>query len=105
MLQLLATADEAEVRGLAAGGLRNELASQLDGRTYALVRIAALVATDAPPVSYVDAVESARRWRVPKEEIAGCLVAMLPVLGVEAIASAAPKLGLALGIDVGLPLA
>src|SRR4051812_35426995 len=104
MLDLLSRGDDDSVRRLAADELHNELASQLDGRTYALVRIAALVAVDAAPFSYLDAVEAARRWRVSKEEIAGCLVAMLPALGVARVVTAAPKLGLALGYDVGAAL-
>src|SRR3954462_13036209 len=104
MLRRLTVGDDAYVELLLGDGLANELASCLDGRTHALVRMAALVAIDAAPPSYLDAIEQARRWRVSSEEIVGCLVAVLPAVGVARVVSAAPKIALALGYDVDAAL-
>jgi hypothetical protein len=49
-------------------------------------------------------VEAARRRGATNDEIVGCLIAALPALGVARVVSAAPKLGLALGYDVGSAL-
>ena len=82
----------------------NLAASALDPRTHALVRIASLISVDAMPAAYTWAVESARSSGATDEEIVGCLVAAMPALGAARVASAAPKLGLALGYDVAAAL-
>jgi alkylhydroperoxidase/carboxymuconolactone decarboxylase family protein YurZ len=99
-LRKLSLRDDAFVDLLLADSCRNANASTLDGRTHALVRIGALIALDAALPSYVEAIESARRAGASSEEIVGCLVAVLPAVGVARVVSAAPKVGLALGYDV-----
>jgi hypothetical protein len=44
--------------------------------------------------------ETARRRGASDDEIVGCLIAVLPAIGVARVVSAAPKLALALGFDV-----
>ena len=78
--------------------------SSLDPRTHALVCIAALISRDAAAPSYLCAVESARAAGATDEDIVGCLMAVVPILGEPRVVSAAPKLGLALGYDVGAAL-
>ena len=78
--------------------------SHLDEKTRALVRVAALVAVDAAPPSYLEAVTAAARAGATGEEIVGCLIAVLPAVGVARVVSAAPKVGLALGYDVDAAL-
>jgi alkylhydroperoxidase/carboxymuconolactone decarboxylase family protein YurZ len=78
--------------------------SSLDRKTHALVCIAALIAMDAAAPSYLCAVESARAAGASDEEIVGCLLAVVPILGEPRVVCAAPKLGLALGYDVGAAL-
>jgi alkylhydroperoxidase/carboxymuconolactone decarboxylase family protein YurZ len=78
--------------------------SPLDPKAHALVAIAALIAVDAAAPSYIWAVEAARAAEVSDEEVVGCLLAALPVLGEARVVSAAPKLGLALGYDVSAAL-
>ena len=56
---------------------------------------------DAAPPSYMSAVEAAGHAGVTHEEIVGALIAVLPVVGVARVVSAAPNLGLAIGYDVG----
>ena len=100
MLRRLYVGDEDYVGRLLADDASNEQASHLDGKTHALVRMAALVAVDAAPTSYLEAIEAARRFRATSEEIVGCLLAVLPAVGIARVVSAAPKVGLALGYDV-----
>jgi alkylhydroperoxidase/carboxymuconolactone decarboxylase family protein YurZ len=61
--------------------------SGLDLKTYTMVRIAALVAMDAPPVAYVISVEAAMEVLEP-EDIQAVLVALAPVVGSAKVASA-----------------
>lgn len=75
--------------------------SGLDPRAHALVRIAAMIALDAAPPSFMSAVTSGLDAGLSREEIVGTLVAVTPIVGVARVVSAAPNLGLALGYDVG----
>jgi 4-carboxymuconolactone decarboxylase len=103
-LRKLSVRDDQCIERLLADHVANEKASKLDAKTHALVRIAALVAIDAAPPSYMDAIASAQRWGASSEEIVGCLIAVLPAVGVARVVSAAPKVGLALGYDVDAAL-
>jgi alkylhydroperoxidase/carboxymuconolactone decarboxylase family protein YurZ len=103
-LRRLAIRDDAYVDSLLRDEARSREASKLDHRAHSLARIAALVALDAAPPSYMPAVECARRHGTSDDEIVGTLIAVLPVVGVARVVSAAPKLGLALGYDVGAAL-
>jgi alkylhydroperoxidase/carboxymuconolactone decarboxylase family protein YurZ len=102
-LRRLSIRDDAYVDAL-LGEAANVDASTLDGKTHALAGIAALVAIDAAPPSYMCSVEKARRAGATQDEIVGCLIAVMPVVGVARVVSAAPKLALALGFDVDAAL-
>jgi 4-carboxymuconolactone decarboxylase len=99
-LTKLAIADGVYYERLLAQESSNVAESHLDQKTHALVRLGALVASDATAPSYMWAVESARRGGATDEEIVGCLIASLPAVGLASAVSAAPKLALALGYDV-----
>jgi 4-carboxymuconolactone decarboxylase len=99
-LRKLSIRDDAYFDALLANDSVNLGASRLDWKTHALVRIGALVAIDAAPASYMWTIESARREGVTDDEIVGCLIAVMPVVGVARVVSAAPKVGFALGYDV-----
>ena len=101
LLVRLAIRDGATIDPLLADDARNLAVSRLDARTHALTQVAALVAVDAATPSYLDPVDEARAAGASDDEIVGTLVALLPVVGIARIVSAAPKLALALGIDVG----
>jgi 4-carboxymuconolactone decarboxylase len=103
-LRKLAIGDDAYLEAVLAPERANVVESGLDPKTYALVRLGALIAADAAPPSYLDAIESARESETTDEELVGCLVAVLPTLGAARVISAAPKLGLALGYDVAAAL-
>jgi alkylhydroperoxidase/carboxymuconolactone decarboxylase family protein YurZ len=72
--------------------------SGLDEETYMLVRIAALVAMDAAPMSYLMNIGAADEIGVPMERIQGTLVAIAPVVGTARTVSAAGKIVRALGL-------
>ncbi len=76
--------------------------SSLDPTTLMLVRIAALVAVDAPPVSYALNLEAAGDLKVDAEQVQGVLAAVAPIVGTARVASAASKIvrALALELDV-----
>jgi hypothetical protein len=65
--------------------------SGLDERTYMMVRIAGLVAMDAPPVSYAINL-GASADTLELEDLQGILVTLAPVVGSARIASAAASI-------------
>jgi 4-carboxymuconolactone decarboxylase len=88
---------------LAAVGDRDGQAhrvSHLDARTETLLRIAALVALDAPGSSYRSAVTAAQIAGARLEDLFAVLMAISSVVGSARIVSAAPRIALAAGYDV-----
>lgn len=73
--------------------------SGLDPRTFALVKIASLIALDAPPASWVWQLGNALADDVTPEDILGVLVAVAPQVGGPKVIAAAPEIMLALGLD------
>jgi 4-carboxymuconolactone decarboxylase len=104
MLRRLAVRDDRYIEALLQDDDANATLAGLDRRSHALVRIAALVAANAAPAAYMNCVEAAERAGISHEEIVGVLIAVLPLVGIAAIVSAAPNLGLALGYDVAAAL-
>ena len=74
--------------------------SGLDGRGYALVKLAALIALDAPPASYVWQVANALAEGATPEDMLGVLIAIAPQVGGPKLVAAAPELMLALGLTL-----
>jgi alkylhydroperoxidase/carboxymuconolactone decarboxylase family protein YurZ len=74
--------------------------STLDPRTMLLVRLAALVAVDGPPLSYEMNIEAATDIGIDADLIRAALVAIAPIVGAPRIVSAAGKIADALGIDI-----
>ncbi len=72
--------------------------SGLDARTYFLVRLAALVAMDGAPVSYLMNLGLAADAGVTLEEAQGALIAISPLVGSARVASAAGKVLRAYGL-------
>jgi len=66
--------------------------SGLDQQTYMLVRMAALMATDAAPVSYLANLDIANQAGVDLDQVVGTMVAVAPVVGTARITSAASKM-------------
>jgi 4-carboxymuconolactone decarboxylase len=74
--------------------------SGLDDRGYALVKIAALIALDAPPASYVWQVGLALEAGATPEDIVGVLIAIAPQVGGPKLVAAAPEVMIALGLTL-----
>ncbi len=74
--------------------------SGLDARTFSLVKIAALIAVDAPPASYVWQVANALDSGATPQDLLGVLRAVTPHVGGPRAMAAAPELLVALGLDL-----
>jgi alkylhydroperoxidase/carboxymuconolactone decarboxylase family protein YurZ len=99
-LRKLALRDDHFIETLLSEERANATLAGIDPRSHALLRIAALIAVDAAPPSFMSAVECAVRAGASYDEIVGTLIAVMPIVGVPRVVSAAPNLGLALGYDV-----
>ena len=77
-------------------------ASDLDSRTLMLVRIGALVAVDAPPISYLMNLEAAEDLDITVEDLQGVMAAIAPIVGTAKVASATGKIVRALGLAVAI---
>src|SRR5262245_41132173 len=77
----------------AAIGLREAYQERigLDPRTFALVKIAALIALDAAPASYAWQIANALEENVEPEEILGVLLAVAPQVGGPRVVAAASE--------------
>jgi alkylhydroperoxidase/carboxymuconolactone decarboxylase family protein YurZ len=83
-------------------------ASGLDEQTYFLVRLAALVAMDAAPVSYLMTLGAARDAGVTLEQAQATLVAIAPVVGSARVTAAAGAIlravfGVAVALEEAFP--
>ena len=72
--------------------------SGLDARTFSLVKIAALIALDAPPSSYLWQVANALGSGCTPEDLLGVLKAVAPQVGGPRVVAAAPELMIAMGL-------
>lgn len=77
-------------------------ASSLDGREVMLGRLAALVAMDAPPVSYLLNLGVAADLDIDERDVQGILVAVAPIVGTAHVASAAGNIARAFGFALEL---
>jgi 4-carboxymuconolactone decarboxylase len=97
-LSSVAQGDAPVLEQLIAMNLDSLQHSQLDQRTYFLVRLAALVAMDAAPVSYLINLGLAADAGVTLEEAQGTLIAIAPVVGSARVAAAAGNVLRAYGL-------
>jgi len=74
--------------------------SGLDSRTYSLVKVAALIALDAPPASYLWQVANAVAAGCTAQDILGTLIAVAPQVGGPRTVAAAPEIMVALGLTL-----
>ena len=84
---------------MTAGSLE---ASTLDVETLMLVRIAALVAVDAPPASYLFNLGAAADLDLDVDAVRGVLAAVAPIVGTTRVVSALGKIALALDFELDL---
>ena len=99
-LRRLALRDDRYIDALLSEECASTKLSGIDARSHALLRIAALIAVDAAPPSFMSAVQAGLDAGASYDEIVGTLIAVMPIVGVARVVSAAPNLGLALGYDV-----
>ncbi|MFE0447414.1 carboxymuconolactone decarboxylase family protein [Streptomyces fungicidicus] len=74
----------------------------LDQETFMLTRIAALAASDAPPISYIAHIDPAIQSGVTTEKVQDVLVAIAPVVGTARVMTAAANIAKALGITIAV---
>jgi alkylhydroperoxidase/carboxymuconolactone decarboxylase family protein YurZ len=72
--------------------------SGLDPRSFSLVKIAALIAMDAPPTSYAWQIGNALAAGCTPKELIGVLRAVAPQVGGPRVVAAAPEIMMALGL-------
>jgi 4-carboxymuconolactone decarboxylase len=77
-----------------------QVKSGLDARSFALVKIAALIALDAPPASYLWQVANALDAGATPADLLGVLYAIAPQVGGPKVVAAAPELMVALGLSL-----
>jgi alkylhydroperoxidase/carboxymuconolactone decarboxylase family protein YurZ len=76
--------------------------SELDPRSLMLVRLAALAAVDAPPVSYLTNLAVASDMGVTADDVEQVLIGIAPVVGTARVASASGKIARALGFAIAV---
>jgi 4-carboxymuconolactone decarboxylase len=102
-LRRLALHDEALIESVLAMRLRwapPDAVHRLSPQTHALVRLAALLALGAAPVSYQWSVEAALDADATNEEILGTMIAVAPISGIARVVQATPDVALQLGYDL-----
>ena len=70
--------------------------------TFMLTRIAALAASDAPPISYVANLDPAVQAGMTAEKLQDVLVAIAPIVGTARVMTAAGNIARALGITIAV---
>ncbi|HET7379906.1 MAG TPA: hypothetical protein VFJ24_07695 [Gaiellales bacterium] len=74
----------------------------LDPRSFMMARIAALIAVDAPPISYLTNIGAASEFDVTVEDLQGLFAAVAPIVGTARVASAAGNVARALGLAIAV---
>ena len=74
--------------------------ASLDPDEIMLVRIAALVAVDAPAASYLVNLEAMADVGIDADRVRGVLAAVAPIVGTARVASAIGKIGEALAVEL-----
>ena len=97
-LRRLALHDETCIASVLAMDLRDDRG--LGAKTRALVRLGALLALGAAPVSYQWSVGAALDAGATPEEVLGVLIAVAPIVGIARIVLAMPDVALSLGYDL-----
>ncbi len=76
--------------------------NSLAARELMLVRIAALIAVDAPPASYLANAGAAEDSGVTADDLQGVMIAVAPVVGTARVVSAGGKILRALGFAIAV---
>ena len=76
--------------------------NSLTPRDYLLARLAAMIAVDAPPVSYFAIASPIEESGITAEQIQGVMIAVAPVVGTSRVMSAGGHILRALGIAIAV---
>jgi alkylhydroperoxidase/carboxymuconolactone decarboxylase family protein YurZ len=76
--------------------------NSLTPREYMIARLAAMVAVDAPPISYFASASAIQESGMTTEDIQGVMIAVAPVTGAPRVMSAGGHILRALGIAVAV---
>lgn len=71
-------------------------------REFMLARLAALIAVDAPPVSYLANAPASEEAGLTVEDIQGVMIAVAPVVGTPRVVSASGQILRALGFAIAV---
>ena len=100
---MAAQSDDAPILALLTKMTEDSIeATNLDDRTLMLVRIAALVAVDAPPASYMLNLGVAGESGVDADDVQGVLAGVAPIVGSARVVAAAGKMVRALDLKLEL---
>jgi 4-carboxymuconolactone decarboxylase len=104
LLRRLALHDEDVIESVLAMSLHGDLgddeACRLSSKAHALVRLAAVLALGAAPVSYQWTVGAALDAGATAEEIIGTMIAVAPISGIARVVQATPDVALPIGYDL-----
>ena len=76
--------------------------NSLPPRDLMLARMAALIASDAPPVSYLANASAAEEGGISSDDIQGIMIAVAPIVGTARVVSAAGNIFRALGLAIAV---
>ena len=76
--------------------------NSLTPREFMIARLAAMVAVDAPPISYFVSASAIEASGLPAEDIQGVMIAVAPVTGAPRVMSAGGHILRALGIAIAV---
>ena len=99
-LRRLALHDEEFIESVLAISLKRDGGCGLTPKTHALVRLGALLALGAAPVSYHWSVAAALDAGATPDEVLGTLVAVAPISGIARVVLATPEVALSIGYDL-----
>ena len=103
-LRRLALHDEDVIESALAMNLHGDLGDdepcRLSPKAHALVRLAAMLALGAAPVSYQWTVGAALDAGATTEEIIGTMIAVAPITGIARVVQATPDVALPIGYDL-----
>jgi 4-carboxymuconolactone decarboxylase len=100
LLRRLAINDDTVLETVLSPVCTNAFPSSLDAKASGLLRLAALIASEAGGASYEWGVANAQEAGATDEDIVAVLVAIAPVVGLARVVTATPRLAKAMGYDV-----